>query len=282
MMSKLRLMSHNQWKCDNNLPAWEAQGIDCSATTRVRGFVRVFADTRPDIIGCQEVSAVMADKLIRYCAEDGMTYALLWGRDTPIVYRQDKFELVDSAFSLYPDECPGFTGVFNNGQTKSWNLAVFRVKENGKLFIFVSTHLWWKSSNPASSSYQAGSDEARAYQMGLVIDKITEFQQKYGCPAVLVGDMNANYNSLAIQKALAEGFAHAHDIAVEYADETRGHHSCGNHGYGPYVDAPFSTAIDHILVRNAPEGFVRRFDRFSPEYYLPLSDHSPAFVDVEL
>lgn len=85
-----------------------------------------------------------------------MTYALLWGRDTPIVYRQDKFELVDSAFSLYPDECPGFTGVFNNGQTKSWNLAVFRVKENGKLFIFVSTHLWWKSRIPASSSYQAG------------------------------------------------------------------------------------------------------------------------------
>ena len=29
-------------------------------------------------------------------------------------------------------------------------------------------------------------------------------------------------------------------------------------------------------------GFVRCFERFSPDYYLPLSDHSPVFVDVEL
>ena len=27
---------------------------------------------------------------------------------------------------------------------------------------------------------------------------------------------------------------------------------------------------------------VRRFERFSPEYYLPLSDHSPAFIDIEI
>lgn len=281
-MSKLRLMSHNQWKCDVNQPAWEAQGIDCSATTRVRGFVRVFADTQPDMIGCQETSAVMADKMIRYCAEEGLTYALLWGRDTPIVYRQGKFELVDSAFSLYPDAVPGFDGVFNNGQTKSWNIGVFRTKEDGKLFIFCSTHLWWKSSNPESKSYQVGSDEARAYQMGLVIEQITKFQEKYNCPAILVGDMNANYASLAIQKAFAEGFVHAHDIATDYADETNGHHSCGNHGFGPYRNAPFAAGIDHILLRGAPEGCVKRFDRFQPEYYLPLSDHSPAYIDIEL
>lgn len=101
-MSRIRLMSHNQWKCDNNLHAWEEQGLDCSAAVRVRGFVRVYKDTLPDVIGCQEVSGTMADKMIRYLAEEGMRYALLWGRDTPIVYRQDKFELVDSDFSLYP------------------------------------------------------------------------------------------------------------------------------------------------------------------------------------
>lgn len=65
-----------------------------------------------------------------------------------------------------------------------------------------------------------------------------------------------------------------HDAAVEFADETQGYHNCGGNG--------FKSAIDHILVRGAEDGFVRRFERFSPEYYLPLSDHSPVFVDVEL
>ena len=40
--------------------------------------------------------------------------------------------------------------------------------------------------------------------------------------------------------------------------------------------------IDHILISDAPEGFVRRFERYTPEYYMPLSDHFPVFADVEL
>ncbi len=281
-MARLRLMSHNQWKCDSNLPAWEEQGLDCSAEVRERGFVRVFRDTMPDVIGCQEVSGTMADLMIRYMQEEGMRYALLWGRDTPIVYRQDKFELVDSDFALYPKEFPGYEGEFNNGNTKSWCLAVFRVKENGKLFLFVSTHLWWKSDNPASANYQKGSGEARAYQLGLVIAKIDEFQKKYNCPAVIVGDFNTAYETPVIRRAFEHGFVHAHDVAVEFADESQGYHSCGATGFKPYLSSGFRSAIDHILVRGADAGFVRRFERFSPDYYLPLSDHSPVFVDVEL
>lgn len=282
-MANIRLMTHNQWKNDKNLPAWEEKGFDCSASVRMRGFIRVYQDTLPDIIGCQECSFVMADKLIRYAAQEGLRYALLWGRDTPIAYRPDKFELVDSDFSLFPDEFPGHEGCFNNAQTKSWTLGVFRVKENGKLFIFVSTHLWWKSSNPASKHYQPYSDEARAYQLGIVMDKVAQYRAKYNCPAVIVGDLNANYHSLTVQSALNAGYVHAHDVAVEYTDETKGYHYCFADGFKTfYQDDPFPAAIDHILVTGAEEGFVRRFERFSPDYYFPLSDHSPAFVDVEI
>ena len=282
-MSKIRLMTHNQWKNDENRPDWEAQGKDCSATVRVKGFVRVYEDTLPDIVGCQEVSATMADKLIRYAADKGLTYALLWGRDTPIIYRPDKFELVDSAFALYPVEFPGHEGKFNNGKTKSYNIGVFRIKENGALFLFASTHLWWKNTNPASPNYQPCSDEAREYQMSLLIARIDALQEKYGCPAIIVGDLNANYHSLAVQYALSRGFAHAHDVATEYADEAVGYHRCFAWGYDEfYADRPFETAIDHILLRGCPAGAVKRFERFSPTYYLPLSDHSPAFADIEL
>lgn len=277
-------MTHNQWKCDKNQPAWEMKGLDCSVTPRAKGFVRVFKDTAPDIIGCQETSFEMGDKLIRYCAAEGLRYALLWGRDTPILYRPDKFEVVDSDFSLHPEAVPGFEGVFNNSKTKSYTIGVFRIKENGKLFIYASTHLWYKSGNPAAKKYQAGSDEARAYQLGIVMDKVAEFREKYGnCPAFIVGDLNANYNSIAVQSAFANGYTHAHDIAVEYADETMGYHYCFSDGYKEeYRTDPFPAAIDHILVIGAPEGTVRRFERFSPEYYFPLSDHSPAFIDVEI
>ena len=282
-MAKLRLMTHNQWKCDKNLPAWEEKGFDCSATARMKGFVRVFKDTMPDIIGCQECSFVMADKMIRYAAREDLRYALLWGRDTPIAYRPDKFEVVDSDFSLFPDEFPGHEGCFNNAQTKSYTIGVFRVKENGKLFIFASTHLWYMSGNPAAKKYQPYSDEARRYQLNMVMEKVAEFRAKYNCPAIIVGDLNANYKSLAVQHALQNGYVHAHDVAVEYADESMGYHHCFPDGFRTeYRTDPFPAAIDHILVTGAEEGFVRRFERFSPDYYYPLSDHSPAFVDVEI
>ena len=282
-MSKLRLMTHNQWKNDGNASAWEAMGMDCSYVTRTAGFIRVYKETLPDIIGCQETSFLMADELIRGCAAEGLRYALLWGRDTPIIYRQDKFELLDSDFSLYPDEFPLHEGIYNNSKTKSWCIAVFRVKENGRIFIFVSTHLWWKSSNPSAANYQPMSDEAREYQLGLLIDRVEEFRSIYDCPAIIVGDFNANYGSLAVRMALGRGFVHAHDVAVEFADETNGHHPCGPRGFATsYGNKVFVQAIDHIILKGFENGAVRRFERYSPEYYLSLSDHSPAFIDIEI
>lgn len=281
-MESLRVMSHNVWKCDKNLPAWEAKGEDCSAAARAKGMVRVYAETKPHIIGCQEMSAMMADEIIRGLAAAGERYALLWGRDTPILYRQDRLELLDSDFLVYPTEVPGLEGEFNNSGTKSWCIAVFRDKTDGKKLIFMSTHLWWKSSDPESANYQPGSDEARVYQLNLAMDRLEELRNQYDCPIVLVGDLNADYRKPVIQDALARGYAHAHDIATEFADEDWGYHYCFGDGYKPYEKAPFEKGIDHILVKFAPAGFVRRFERYTPSYYLPLSDHSPVFVDVVL
>lgn len=279
-MTRLRLLSNNQWKCDQNQPAWEKQGLDCSAAVREEGFARLYAEALPDVIGGQEISFAMGDELIRALSRRGLRYAMLFGRDTPILFRPDRLELVDSDFSLYPDEFPNHEGSFNNSKTKSWALAVFRVKESGKCFLFATTHLWWKSGNPASSHYQAFSDEARAYQLGLLMDQIDEYQAVYRCPAVFCGDLNADYRSLALRAAFERGYAHAHDIAVEYRDGSRGYHPCGPNGFGPMSEGDFNNAIDHILVRDAPAGFVRRFERYTPDYYMPLSDHSPVWVDV--
>ena len=287
MSSRIRLMTHNVWNKDFNSPEWEQNGENCAASARVSGLLRVYEDTVPDIIGGQEVSARMADLLKEGFADASVHYTLIWGRFTPILYRADKFELVDSEFGTYPESMSGFEGSFNDAKSKSWNLGVFRIKENGKLFIFATTHLWWKKSpsdpdQMGNTQYQSGSDEAREYQIAILAEKIRAYREKYQCPAVLVGDLNTNYLSRAARYLMGNGFRHAHDIATEYAEEAIGYHDCFPWGYKTeYYDTPFETAIDHIFVIGEEDGAVKRFERYSPDYYFPISDHSPAYIDVE-
>lgn len=283
-MSTIRLMTHNIWNRDKNSPAWEEKGFDCSAEARIGGLLRVWRETQPDVIGCQEASALMADLV-----KEGMPgYTLIWGRFTPILYRTDKLELVDSEFLTYPAEIEGFEGKFNDVRSKAYNIGVFRVKESGKLFIFATTHLWWKHSPtektpvPYPSNCLPHSDEAREYQIELLTTALDRFREKYNCPAFLVGDLNTGFDSKAVQSAIAKGYRHAHDIATDYAEEAVGYHYCFPDGFKTfYSDRPWRTAIDHILVIGEEEGSVKRFERYSPEYYYPISDHSPAFIDIE-
>ena len=285
-MSKLRIMSHNQWNCTNNNPMWEEKNMDCSAKVRMRGHVRVFQELMPDIVGGQEVNMEMQKYLKFYCMEAGLPYTLIWGNFTPLIYRADKLELLDTQYLLYPERVEGYEGCFNDALSKSCNLGVFRSKEDGKVFLFATTHLWWQKGyepqNPFQA-YRAGSDQVRTLQLKLAIDLINTYQKKYDdCPVVLVGDMNTGYYTEAIQYALKEGgFVHAHDVAVEYANPYNGYNFCNKQGPGIWQNLPFEKAIDHILVRNIPEGCVRRFDRYTPDYYLRLSDHAPVFADME-
>lgn len=286
-MSRIRLMTHNVWNKDFNSPQWKERGEDCSAPARVWGHLRIYRETMPDIIGGQEVSALMADLLKQGFEDENINYTLIWGRFTPILYRADKFELLDSAFGTYPENIKGFEGSFNDVKSKSWNLSVFRIKESGKCFIFATTHLWWKKSPSetkefGNTQFQKGSDEAREFQIALLADQIEKYRAKYQCPAVLVGDLNTDYQSKAVKHLLSHGFHHAHNIATEYADENVGYHNCFPWGYETkYYDSPFETAIDHIFVIGEPENAVKRFERYSPDYYFPISDHSPAYIDVE-
>ena len=280
-MKTLRIMSNNVWWCDANNEAWEALGADCSAKARAPGFVRVYKETVPDILGLQECSARMAHFVMTAMANEDFPYALLWGRNTPILYRRDKFELVDSMVGVYPEEVPGLEGSFNDLQTKSYCIAVLRSKEDGSLLIFATTHLWWKSDDPAAKSYQPGSEKARAWQMDALIDRLDELQARYGCGAVVVGDLNTWPTGLAVKAAKARGFVHGHDVAQE-ADRQQGMHYCYGDGFKPEPrEGGFDRSIDHILLRGV-KGAVRRFARYYPDYYVTLSDHFPLWIDVEL
>ena len=280
-MRTLRLMTQNQWNITENRPNWLEMGLDCSAECRMKGHIQVFKELMPDIVGGQEVNKEMQIFLKTYCLQEGLPYSILWGNFTPIIYRADKFELLHTEYIIYPKCIDGYAGEFNDVQSKSCNLGVFRAKDNGSVFVFATTHLWWMRD-----SDQKGSDLARKLQMQQAIALIDKYCAMYGmCPAILVGDMNAPLDSPALQFALTEGgFAHGHDVATDYRHEGVGYNDCGLGGSGPgkWRNEPFELAIDHILVKGTPENAVKRFDRYCPDYYLKLSDHAPVYIDIDL
>lgn len=281
------LMSNNQWKCNNNL--WEAIGDDCSAEARVPGLVKSYLVAAPDVLGLQEVSIkqaqIMMNLMSHVTLEDGIeaVYEYVSGGDTPIVYRRDKYKLLESGFFRYTEEVPGFEGSFNNGETKSYTWGVFKGREDGKVFALLSTHLWWRSGNPKSGSYQAGSNEAREYQISLAADEFQKVIDRYNCPGVIMGDLNATLDSLCLKALFARGWQEVHDIAVGDRDETRGHHFCCKDGYGRRDDGgKFPQAIDHILIKNQGGAVVNHFRRIAPEWFDKLSDHYPLYIDITL
>ena len=278
-MARMRLMTQNQWTYTDNNEVWESLGLDCSAEVRMHGHVQILKDLMPDIVGGQEVNIHMQQFLKFYCMQENLPYTIVWGNMTPLIYRADKFELLDTEYILYPLTVEGYEGKCNDANSKSLNLGVFREKASGKVFIFATTHLWW-----IKEYKREGSDEVRRLQIKQAIDLIDTYQKKYnGCPAILVGDMNARYDSPAVQYALNEcGYSHAHDVATDFRHEGRGYNGCGPKKVGVWQDTPFETAIDHILVKNIPDGAISRFDRYCPDYYLTVSDHAPAYIDIKL
>ena len=285
MNSYIRLMTHNVWNNEENQPAWAAKGLDCSAEARMPSLLRIYKELFPDVIGAQEVAPHIKELMKSGLAD----FSCIGDGYTPIFYRTGRLTLVESDFFRYPEKRDGLDEIFNDAGSKSYSIGVFETKDGGKRFIFASTHLWWMKSPtedmtpPYPAGYQIGSDEARTEQLLTLIRRIEEFRKKYQCPAFIVGDLNARYTAPALQAAFAAGYLHAHDVATDFADDTVGYHYCFADGYEEkYYDWPFEWAIDHILAIGTEAGAIKRFARYSPDYYLPISDHSPAYADVSL
>lgn len=282
------LMSNNQWKCDSNKEAWIKMGEDCSAEGRVGGLVRAYTEIMPDVLGLQEVSEHMAGLMMQKLAHidlgDGQVarYSYISGADTPIVYRSDKLKLLESGFFLYSEHIDGFEGSFNNHESKSYCFGVFEDRTTAKRFALLTTHLWWKSSRPGAKNYQANSNEARAFQIGLASARMDEIIAKYNCPCIMMGDFNASIDSLCLDRARAEGWTEVYDLCVGDRDETRGHHPCGSDGYARGDAGLFRQAIDHIMVKNGEGTTVNYFRRLTPEWFDKISDHYPLYIDLSL
>ena len=283
-MATYRLMTNNIWNSMGNTEAWAAKGESCAPEVRVPYLIRVYRELAPDVIGFQEANYKMVDLLSRGFFAEGMPYAILYSPYTSIAYLPERFEVVDTDYLSYPVKMEGLEGDFNDAGSKSVHIAVLRSRENGKIFVFANTHLWWKGTKerfPNDPWYLPDSDKARVGQMEMASALIRKYQDKYNAPAVFLGDMNCPRYSDPIERILSLGFVPAHDVATEYASEENGYHYCFGDGHKPYEPGKYEDAIDHVLLRDAPADFCRRLERFTPDWYEPISDHYPAYIDVE-
>ncbi|MBR5501734.1 MAG: endonuclease/exonuclease/phosphatase family protein [Oscillospiraceae bacterium] len=280
-MEQLRILSHNLWKNDRNRPAWQQQGLDCSAGARIPRFAQLYAELIPDIMALQEVSQQMAALLMQQFSAMQLPYALIEGGDTPILYRTDRFSLLHSEFARYPETVPALEGSFNNYGTKSYCIAALRHTESGAPLLAASTHLWWKSSDPQSPKYQPHSDAARLWQLQQLCGRLDALRQQFGGAAFLAGDLNAVLRSPALQSALAQGWQHARLLAAECDADSSGLHRCGAEGFDSAApQSSFAQSIDHILCKGVGAGCLQRYFRHLPQEAFSLTDHAAVCVDA--
>ena len=170
-------MTYNAW-CDHPAhPEWSGRRDACAG---------VFRRIGADLVGGQEFTARMLDDL----AEDLPEYRSVGvGRDdgrragefTPVFYRQDRMELLDSGtFWLAPD--PATAGLGWNAccrRTATW--ATFLQSATNTRLFFLSTHF----------DHRGGL--ARIESAKLLASHVPSLAE--GLPSVVVGDFNSRPSS---------------------------------------------------------------------------------------
>lgn len=210
-------------------------------------------------------------------------YVIAWEskedwNNTPIFYNKKTLEPIYVYYNVYTP------ARWCNHGSKSFTSAVFRRKDDGKVFAIIGTHLWWKSDKA-----QPGSTMARASQLRLVMAEAEIIRAKFGdVPVFVVGDMNCEEGTVPIQQMIQGGYKPCYKVATVYGDTHNGHHICSpKDGYstvsrrrGPEREAG---AIDHCLVYDPSASVeIRVFDCIMEEYTVKLTDHYPNIIDVKL
>lgn len=214
---------------------------------------------QPGVIGFQEVTKWQYSYL---CDTLGLYDSVITYRDDafnsegcPIFYRSDIYTLIDKG-SFWLSETPDV-------MSKSWGAQYNRIcsyvilKDNAteKEFVVFNTHL------------SHISDEARINGIGVVLDKIKEFGS---LPAVLMGDLNAEENSVTYRSA-TESF-----LDTKYQTKNT-MTSCTFQGFGEQLGRD---CIDYVLVSKT--GFKTNSYKVVTDTYdgVYSSDHFPLSVSL--
>lgn len=222
---------------------------------------QVIADYLPDSVGLQECDGTWFLSLKTYLPDyeiigvGRLSGLPLIGEATAIMYRADKYKLVDWGtiwLSETPDKVSKGWDAEHN-RTCTW--AVLENRETGEQYAHVNTHLDHKGA------------EARTKGLDLVLEKAASFDM----PVVLTGDFNFPKGSKLYKQLTSAEFTDTSAIA-EKADS-----GCTHHAYKGTVKGD---PIDFILVNDEitdVKSYNIMREKYNDRY---VSDHYPIFADM--
>lgn len=242
-----------------NVMCWEKENIGTYAIRRPL-LKKVFRNYNADIIGMQEVTNVWEEYFDKDL-KDFKKLLVYRGRKNkeavPIFWKDDKLEALDHGH-FWLSETP-------DTESFGWNAAclritcwiLFKIKENGKIFAFVNTHL------------DHISEEARINGLKL-IRNFTEKHFGKDTPLVLTGDFNALPDSETVKNA-NKLFNDARKVAKETTDEITFHgYSDSTNQIIDYIYLSSDISCDKFQV-------IKEFDSGNPQ-----SDHYGLLAEINI
>ncbi len=220
------------------------------------------ADYMPDSVGLQECEGTWYMTLEAYLKDDygivgvgrlaGIKYI---GEATAIMYRKDKYELVDSG-TIWLSETPDKVSIgwdAKHHRTCTW--VVLENKETGEQYAHLNTHLDHKGP------------EARTNGLQLVLDLADSFDM----PVVVTGDFNFPKSDPLYTQLVSGNLTDTQDIAEK---------TMTGKTYHAYNGGEDGEPIDFICVNDkitdVKEYRIVR-DIYGDTY---ISDHFPIFADM--
>ena len=173
MGTKLRILDYNIRCCND--------GENKMISDRAPRLEAVVQKYEPDIIGLQEASFRWMEFLEDHFLDRyRMRYfyrAETSRESTPILWRKDKFDLVNEGYFWLSDMPLIATKSFGTGYHRICNWVLLKVKETGERFFFINTHM--------------GGGAASAKSARLIMDWMGKRGAFTEYPALLTGDFNA-------------------------------------------------------------------------------------------
>ena len=274
-----------------NLKKYEADAVtDFSAEVRQYRFKALVEKYDPDVIATQEFDSFWQGALPTLLGEDYTMYFKY--RESPkgsdeacaILWKKDKFELLDKGYFWLSDNPNSSTPVFGQYYPRICNWVRLMDKESGVTIRVASTHLGFykdENENPDPKPIE-------------IFRKLFEQEcEKAGDePYILMGDFNFSYqseqynvlmNTNALYDLRPAAEAAAKKGQCELGDIRNGTSGALNSSYG-------SNFIDYIFAgKNAPiniQKFGYCYDRFAvPERGIgegPVSDHFAVYSEVRV
>ena len=231
-----------------------------SVAERSSRFRQLMMEYRPDLVGTQETTAgwnkrfsTMIKYLDRYTdlGDYGMVGCSREGREATdgewntILYRKDRFELLDSDTTWLSDT-PDVASAVEGALCKricTW--ALLKDKQTGDTILFANTHL------------DHSNDEVRSAQMNILMDYLADRIGQY--PFYVTGDFNCNVDSVPYNTA-TERLLDAHKTAwVDRSTATRTYHAYKESG-GSEIDFIFhnehTVPVSYEIISKDYGGFV--------------------------